>query len=129
MENLKKIFEFLHLAGRLKEVERYNQKKNGQKESVADHCWRLSLMAFLLAEEIGLNINLFRAVKIAIVHDITESLTGDIDAILVMEGKVSKEEKRGLEESAIEEIKNILPSEAGEEICGLWTEYEACQTE
>ncbi len=128
MENLEKFFEFLRLAGKLKEVERYNEKRNGQKESVADHSWRLALMVFLIAEKLNLDVDILKAMKIALIHDIAESITGDIDAVLVMEGKVSKEEKETGEIKAMEEIKNIASDGIGKEIYSLWDEYEKCQT-
>jgi len=128
MENLEKIFGFLHLAGKLKEVERYNEKRNGIKESVADHSWRLALMAFLLAEKLNLDVDVLKVIKMALVHDIAESITGDIDAVLVMEGKVLKEEKRKGESKAMDKIKNMLPIDIGAEVYDLWDKYEKCQT-
>lgn len=128
-ENLEKIFDFFSQAGKLKDVLRYNEKKNGTKESVADHSWRIALMAFIMAEELDLPVDTLRAVKIALVHDIAESITGDIDAILIMEGKILKEEKAKKEKKAIEEIKNFASGKTGKEIYELWKEYEDNQTD
>jgi len=128
MEDLNKIFNFFEQAGKLKEVERYNEKRNGIKESAADHSWRLALMAFAIAQELNLNLDILKAVKIALVHDIAESVTGDIDAVLIMEGKFSKEEKKKEEMEAMGKIKNIAPEEIGGEIYSLWEEYETGET-
>lgn len=128
MENLERIFSFLCQAGKLKDTLRYNEKKNGTKESVADHSWRLALMAFTMAEELEINVDILKVTKLAVAHDIAESITGDIDAVLIMEGKVSKEEKKRKEISAMEEIKNIAPEKTGLEIYNLWDEYEKGET-
>nr|NQU91084.1 HD domain-containing protein [Bacteroidota bacterium] len=49
-------------------------------ESSAEHSWRLSLMAFLVANELKITkVNVEHAMKLALVHDLAESLTGDID--------------------------------------------------
>jgi putative hydrolase of HD superfamily len=54
--NLKKIFAFLRQAEKMKSAMRYNQTTGGRKESSADHSWRLVLMVFIVAEELGLDI-------------------------------------------------------------------------
>ena len=62
--------------------------------------------------------------KIAIVHDIAESSTGDIDYLLVTKGAVSREKKKELEEDAMQGIKDSLPKKTGNEIYDLWREFE-----
>lgn len=126
--NLEKIFDFLNQAGKLKEVLRYNEKRNGMKESVADHSWRLALMAFAVAEELNLDVDILKSVKMALVHDIAESIAGDIDAVLIMEGKASKKEKEVAEAIAMGKIGQIAPEKIGLEIHNLWDEYEKGQT-
>jgi len=128
MENLEKIFSFLSHAGKLKDVLRYNEKRNGTKESVADHSWRLALMVFTIAEELKISVDILKSIKMALAHDIAESITGDIDAVLIMEGKVLKEEKKKEEIKAMEEIKKIPPEKIGLEIYDLWNEYEKSET-
>jgi putative hydrolase of HD superfamily len=126
--NMEKIFDFLNIVGKLKEAERYNEKRNGAKESAADHSWRLALMAFVLAGELDLSVDVLKAMKIALVHDIAESVTGDIDAVLIMGGKISKKEKEKNEERAMEKIKSAAPEKSGKEIYKLWKEYEDNKT-
>ncbi len=128
LENLEKIFDFMHKVEKLKSTLRYNQTTSGRKESSADHSWRLALATFIIADELKLDLDINRAVKIALVHDIAEALTGDIDAILIAEGKVLIEDKNAQEKTAIEELKKTLPGKIGEEIFGLWSEYEEALT-
>jgi len=116
MSELERIFE---AAGKLKRVKRtgwtYISIKN--PESVADHSYRTSLMAFLLGKKLGLDEN--KMIKLALLHDLAEAETGD----LVVEGKgplfnTTKEEKQKLERGAAKKIfKNSGCLE-------LWEEYE-----
>ena len=123
-ENLNKIFNFLHQAGKLKKILRYSAHDKMPKESVADHSWRLAIMAFIIAEELKLKINLIKALKIALVHDIAEAITGDIDYLLIYINKVSDKQKLEQEIKAMKKIKAILPAKEGKEIYKLWREYE-----
>lgn len=127
-KNLEKIFGFLHVVENLKSTLRYNYTKSGRKESSAEHSWRLALMLFILAKELDFDINIEKSMKLAIVHDLPEAITGDIDAVLMAEGKATKKEKQEKELRAMNKIKNMLPEETGEEIYNLWREYEDCLT-
>jgi putative hydrolase of HD superfamily len=126
--NLEKIFNFLHKIDNLKSTYRYNKTSAGEKESSADHSWRLALTTFIIADELKLDIDVNRAIKIALVHDLAEALTGDIDAILIAEGKFSKEEKEKQEIEAIMHLQRTLPEVIGKEISALWHEYNNCKT-
>ena len=44
----KAFLEILHTAERLKDTTRHCTTSKGRPESVAEHSWRVSLMAFLL---------------------------------------------------------------------------------
>lgn len=127
-ENLNKIFDFLNKIEKLKATLRYNVTTGGRKESTADHSWRLALMSFIISKELKIDLDMLRVMKLTIVHDIAESITGDIDAIEIAEKRISKEEKQKLEIDAINILKNTLPLEHGEEIYSLWKEYEESST-
>lgn len=126
--NLNKIFNFLDKIENLKSTVRYIYTKSGRQESVAEHSWRLALMAFILAQELKLKINILRATEMALVHDLPEAITGDIDAVQIAEGKVLKRDKQRREKKAMGKIANLLPSKVGEEIYNLWQEYEESKT-
>jgi putative hydrolase of HD superfamily len=128
MGDLEKIFDFLHEVENLKSTLRYGITKKGRKESTAEHSWRLALMTFMIADKLNLDIDKFRAVKIALVHDIVEAVTGDIDSWDIERGAVLKKDKEENEKRAAIKLKNILPKEIGEEIYNLWLEYEEYKT-
>lgn len=81
-------------------------------------------MVLLLHQELELKLDRESCLKMALVHDIAEAITGDIDAVLVAEGKASKQEKDKLEQEATEKIKSTLPQETGEMIYNMWQEYQ-----
>ncbi|KAE8673242.1 hypothetical protein F3Y22_tig00111799pilonHSYRG00052 [Hibiscus syriacus] len=70
--------DFLTLCHRLKTTKRKGWINHGIKgpESVADHMFRMALMALIASDLPGVNRE--RCIKIAIVHDIAEAIVGDI---------------------------------------------------
>lgn len=88
-------------------------------ESIADHMYRMAIMA-LIADDLP-GINRERCIKIAIVHDIAEAIVGDITP----SDGVPKAEKSRLEQAALKEMCNVLGGGMrAEEIQELWREYE-----
>eukprot|EP00058_Branchiostoma_floridae_P015962 XP_002601450.1 hypothetical protein BRAFLDRAFT_245862 [Branchiostoma floridae] len=87
-------------------------------ESVADHMYRMAIMAFLLDGEGGLNRD--KCIKIALVHDMAESIVGDIAPA----DGISKEEKHRQEKEAMLHLSGLVGGEVGKELYSLWEEYE-----
>ena len=85
-------------------------------------------MTFMVADEFKLEVNQLHSVKIALTHDLVEAIAGDIDAIRIAKGEVTKEEKQKAEKEAMKELKDALPGKLGREIHDLWEEYENCST-
>ncbi|KAH6805431.1 Metal-dependent phosphohydrolase [Perilla frutescens var. hirtella] len=113
--------DFLTLCHRLKSTKRKGWLNHGIKgpESIADHMYRMSLMA-LIADEVP-GINRERCIKIAIVHDIAEAIVGDITP----SDGVPKQEKSRMEQEALDEMCKVLGGGMrAEEIQELWQEYE-----
>lgn len=126
-ENISKIFDFLYLVSDMKKSIRYGDY-DIDGDSSADHSWRLSLMTFIIADELNLDINVLRAVKIAIVHDLPEAITKDIDYGRIYRGEIDPKDKQKGEIDAMIKIKNSLPEKIGKEIFELWQEYEDAKT-
>ncbi|KAK1302230.1 hypothetical protein QJS10_CPB12g00222 [Acorus calamus] len=113
--------DFLTLCRRLKTTKRRGWLNHGIKgaESIADHMYRMSIMA-LIASDLP-DVNRERCIKIAIVHDIAEAIVGDITP----SDGVPKAEKSRLEQEALDEMCKVLGGGMrAEEIKELWTEYE-----
>ncbi len=131
-EDIEKIFDFLHEVGNLKNVKRYGKIEPGKNDitpdSTADHTWRLTLMALVLKDELNLDIDLLKAMKIAVVHDLPETITGDIDYREIVDGNVTKEEKQKEKIKTMKKITNHLSEKIGKGVLELWEEYEKAET-
>lgn len=123
-KNIEKLLDFFKIAGKLKQAIRFSAAKKIKGDSSADHSWRLALMVFMVAEEMKLKINIKKAMKIALVHDIAEGITGEVDYRLIFWGKVTKKEKNAGEVKAMRKIRKTLPEKLGKEIFDLWKDYE-----
>lgn len=125
---LQKIVEFLRTAIKMKETYRFTPKENGQYENDAEHTWSVVLLCMLLGnkvkEELKVDLNIERMLKMAIIHDIAEVLTGDTKTWDIS-ARVSKDEK---ERKAVEEIFGKLPKDLRDEFLSLWNECEEKQT-
>lgn len=118
------LLDFLRRAERLKDTVRSGYTSGGRQESVADHTWRLCLMALLLHDHFP-GVNFARLVKICIVHDLGEAVGGDIPA---PEQSVLGA-KAGQERRDLLDLLSPLPSPKNEEITALWDEYEEASTQ
>lgn len=123
--NAKKSIEFLNTMQSLKLTKRTGWVRRGIQgpESVADHSYRMSLMSFLVQ---GTPYDYNKCIKLSIVHDIAESLVGDITPHC----GVSDEDKFKQEAAALRKLKEVLGGDtlAGDEIEKLWYEYENAST-
>ena len=71
--------DILSVAARLKTTMRHCMTEDRRQESVADHSWRLALMAMLLTgEEAFRELDMDRVVRMCLVHDLGEAFTGDV---------------------------------------------------
>src|SRR3989338_10390104 len=71
------IIKFAEVCGKLKKTLRtgWVNRKIKNPESVAEHCWRAAVLCLVLADK---NLDKNKLVKMAVVHDLEEALTGDI---------------------------------------------------
>ena len=67
----------LHLAERLKDATRHCYTSGGRHESVAEHSWRLALMAYWLRDEFP-ELDIDKVIRMCLIHDLGEAFTGDI---------------------------------------------------
>ncbi|XP_047164938.1 5'-deoxynucleotidase HDDC2 [Vigna umbellata] len=116
------VIDFLSLCQSLKTTKRTGWSRKGVKnpESIADHMYRMGLMALIAPDVPGFDRN--KCIKLAIVHDIAEAIVGDITPI----DGVSKKEKTYLEKTALDHMCKVLGGgSAATEITKLWMEYES----
>ena len=119
------LLDFLLYVGQAKRTYRTGWVLRGVErvESVADHMYRMSLMALLLPNTVDEQAKT-RCMKLALVHDLAESVVGDLTHF----DPVDKEEKHRRENEAMLNLTELLPAEIGKEIFALFTEYLEQQT-
>ncbi|MDX8342477.1 HD domain-containing protein [Rossellomorea sp. YZS02] len=122
------ILELIKLGEKLKSEMRHSWLSNGRQESVAEHTWRVSLMAMLMESYLTQNVDLARLLKMIIIHDLVEAEAGDIPAFDTMNDPAAKEQKAFNERKSIERIKDMLGNALGEELYELWHEFEEKET-
>ncbi len=116
--------EFLRLAERLKDTTRTAFTTEGRQETVAAHTWRLCLMALVLEDHFP-SVDFARLIKMCIIHDLGEAISGDIPAI----EQKPEENKSDQERKDLLQLLGPLPRQLQQEITGLWDEYEGASTE
>ena len=117
----REFLEILHVAERLKDTTRHCTSSKGRPESVAEHSWRLALMALLLREEFS-SLDMDRVVAMCLVHDLGECFTGDIPAFL------KTDRDRDTEDSLLSNWIASLPAEISSSLSSLLEEMEAQHT-
>lgn len=122
-DDLDGLLAFLRGAERLKDILRSGYTSGGRRESVADHTWRLCLMALVLHDRFP-DVDFARLIRLCIVHDLGEAIGGDVPAPeQAGDGEKPERERRDLVE-----LLAPLPRSQREEITALWDEYEATTT-
>ncbi|MDP6670929.1 MAG: HD domain-containing protein [archaeon] len=120
------LVEFFETVGKLKGEKRQGWIDRGVKnpESVSDHSFRLSVMALFMAKKLGLDE--CKAVKLAVIHDLPESICGDTASRIKEElQKIPNSEKKAKEDAALCELCKMLgPKEGAGDLKCLWEEYE-----
>ena len=119
-DEIEGVLTFLRAAERLKTVLRSGWTSEGQQESVAEHTWRLCLMAMLLYGHTP-GIDLARLLKMCLIHDLGEAIGGDVPAPAQQAG-VSK---AGQERVDLLQLVAPLTPALQHEIVELWDDYEA----
>ncbi len=111
-------FEFNHL----KQLYRQGWLKRGvpesRCESVAEHSFAVALLSLFLADIYYLELDLFKVIKMALIHDIGEIYTGD----LIPADNVASHQKYQLEKKSISRVLGKLPK--GLDYISIWEEFE-----
>lgn len=73
----RKLLDILLVAERLKDTTRHCYTSKGRHESVAEHSWMMTLMAFFIRDEFP-DADMDKVIRMCIIHDLGECFTGDI---------------------------------------------------
>lgn len=123
--NYRLLANFFNFVVELKAIKRsgwINKVEVKNPESVADHTYAMSTMVMVFSDILGMRTE--RAMKMAILHDLGESIIGDYEP-----NEISCKEKRIKETEAFTRILNHLPPQTRTEYAGIWKEYVENKTE
>ena len=95
-----------------------------RRENDAEHSWHIAVMALIFEEYAAEPVDISRAVKMCVVHDLIEIYAGDTFAYDAT-GNADKAER---EAASADKLFAQLPAEQGAEIRSLWEEFDAIQT-
>ena len=117
----REILDFLHIAEHLKDQTRHCCSSKRRPESVAEHSWRVSLMVMLLEDEIE-NVDFDKIIRMCIIHDLGEAITGDIPSFWKTKADSDHED------NVIFQLMDTLPEPQRSRFGALFEEMHAQET-
>ena len=116
------LLHILHTAEKLKDTTRHCCTSGGRRESVAEHSWRLALMAFFLRDEFP-RADMDKVLRMCLIHDLGECFTGDIPSFLKTDSDTARED------ALLSRWVSTLPAPYNTELSALYDEMDALETE
>lgn len=123
ISTLASIHSFLHTIEGLKRLLRHSWLSDGRQESVAEHTWRMAMMALVLYKELEFEVQIDKVLKMILVHDLAEVIAGDHHAF-----NDAPSDKHDQELKALKTLTKDLPSQTADELLELWLEFEDRKT-
>ena len=117
----RELLDALQIAERLKDATRHCYTKNGRHESVAEHSWMMTLMAYFMKDEFP-EVDMDKVVQMCIIHDLGECFTGDIPTF----DKTKAHEEN--EENLLYSWVRTLPENYANEMIALYEEMAERKT-
>ena len=97
---------------------------HGRRENDAEHAWHMAMMIYLLKEYSNEEIDVAKAMMMALIHDIVEIDAGDTYAYDAQ----GLESQKDREECAAQRIFGMLPDDQRDELRALFEEFEEART-
>ena len=116
------LLEILRVAEKLKCNTRHCYTSSGRQESVAEHSWRIALMAMLIAPEFP-EADMDKVIRMCLIHDLGEAFTGDIPTFDKTQADTEKED------AIFDRWVQTLPEETRAEWSSLLEEMNALETQ
>ena len=115
------LLQILSVAEKLKCNTRHCYTSSGRLESVAEHSWRIALMAMLIATEFP-EADMDKVIRMCLIHDLGEAFTGDIPTFDKTAADTQKED------AIFESWIHTLPEQTKLEFSALLQEMNAMET-
>lgn len=126
-DDLSGLRAFLKAAAALKDHTRNSWTGGGRRESVAEHSWRVALLALALREvapDAFAGADPGRVLALCLIHDLGEALSGDIPEA----SKPDRAAKTARERADLAILLAPAPAPVRAAITALWEEHEAGET-
>ncbi|MDD4075859.1 MAG: HD domain-containing protein [Eubacteriales bacterium] len=117
----RELLNALHVAERLKDATRHCYTSGGRHESVAEHSWRMALMAYFIKDAFP-KADMDKVIHMCLIHDLGEAFTGDIPSFI----KTQADEDR--EENLLYAWVSTLPAPFDQEMLSLYREMSALES-
>ncbi len=117
--------QFIYEIDKIKSIFRKTRLFDDSRyENDAEHSWHLAMMALALNEQSGEKVDVFRVIKMVLIHDIVEIDGGDF----IVYDQTAAAEKEAREMECAERIYGMLPQDMKEDFISLWQEFEERKT-
>ena len=117
----REFLDILHVAERLKDTPRHCTTSRGRRESVAEHSWRVALMALLL-RDVFPGLDAEKLMAMCLIHDLGECFTGDIPVF-----RKTDEDRKREEELLCDWVDSLSEPTRGT-LASLYREMDAQET-
>ncbi len=115
------LLKIMHITEKLKDTTRHCYTTGGRHESVAEHSWRITLLAFFIKDEFP-EADMDKVIKMCLIHDLGEIFTGDIPSFLKTEQDSKKEDQ------LLSDWIGSLPEPYASEMKALYSEMDALES-
>ena len=114
------ILNFFQRVIELKTVPRQGWKNKlglNDVESVAEHTYSTAILSMIFSDLHGFDTE--KIIKMALIHDLAESVIGDLTP-----NQIPKNKKNKLENAAMKQILKNLPKKISNDYYHIWDEYQ-----
>lgn len=112
-------YHFFAMMSRMKYIERWALMRNSEPENISEHSLEVSMIAHMLAmisnKRLGNQLNPERVVVLALFHDSTEIITGDMPTPIKYYNKEMKHTFQEIEDIAATQLISMLPEDFKED--------------
>lgn len=118
-----KTSSFYAMLSRMKYINRWGLMNNTRSENISEHSLQVAMLAHCLVlihnKRFGGNLNPERAAILAVYHDTTEIITGDMPTPIKYYNSNIKHAYRDIEDNAADQLIKMLPDDFKDELNGI----------
>ena len=119
------MYPFFAMLSRMKYINRWGLMHNTRNENICEHSLEVALVAHALAtignRKFGKNYDPERAAMLAVLHDASEIITGDMPTPVKYHSEEIRKAYAEVEDMAVEHLVSMLPEELRDEYRGIMT--------